>query len=177
MKLLRSKVVLMVLGLMLGVGAALGVTLAFGESLGITGKPGETKIKYVEKPKFGMMMPMRERIVNLADPGVMRYLKATIVLEMVDSELKELPKGEEYKHKQDELKKEMGGTLPADRGRAHRHPHRQDRRRADEPRRQAEAARRDQVTAQQVSGEAQPTIRRSATRSSRSTSATSSSSK
>jgi flagellar FliL protein len=112
MKMLRSKVVLMVLGLMLGVGAALGVTLAFGETLGITGKPGATQIKYVEKPKYGMMLPLRERIVNLADPGVMRYLKATIVLEMMDAKLTELPKGEEYKHKQDELKKEMGGTLP-----------------------------------------------------------------
>ena len=48
-----------------------------------------------------MMMPMRERIVNLADPGVMRYLEATIVLEMMDSKLTELPKGEEYKQKQD----------------------------------------------------------------------------
>jgi flagellar protein FliL len=112
MKFLRSKVVLMVLGLALGVGAALVATIAFGESLGITSKPGATQIKYVEKPKYGMMLPMRERIVNLADPGVMRYLKATIVLEMMDSKLTELPKGEKYKEKQDELKKEMGGALP-----------------------------------------------------------------
>jgi hypothetical protein len=44
MSLLKNKVVLMVLGLLLGVGAALGVTVVFGESLGITGKPGETKM-------------------------------------------------------------------------------------------------------------------------------------
>jgi flagellar FliL protein len=112
MKLLKSKVVLMVAGLLLGVVAALGVTIAFGESLGISGKPGETKIKYIEKPKVGLMMPMRERIVNLADPGVMRYLKISIVLELADNSGKDLPKGEEYKKKQDELKKEMGGTLP-----------------------------------------------------------------
>lgn len=112
MKLLKNKVILMVLGLMLGAGAALGVTIAFGESLGISAKPGETKIQYIEKPKFGIMLPMRERIVNLSDPGVMRYLKVSIVLEMADLKLKELPKGEEYKKKQDELKKDMGATLP-----------------------------------------------------------------
>lgn len=112
MKILRNKVILMVLGLMLGIGAALGVVLVFGETLGITSKAGATQIKYVEKPKYGIMMPMRERIVNLADPGVMRYLKATIVLEMMDTSLTELPKGEEYTKKQTELKKDMGASLP-----------------------------------------------------------------
>ncbi len=112
MKLSKGKIILMVLGLLLGAGAALGATLVFGESLGITSKPGETKIKYIEKPKFGIMMPMRERIVNLADPGVMRYLKVSLVLEMADAKLKELPKGEEYKKKQEELKKDMSATSP-----------------------------------------------------------------
>ena len=112
MKLLKGKVILMILGLMLGAGAALGVTLAFGESLGISTKPGQTTIKYVEKPKFGIMVPMPERIVNLSDPGVMRYLKLTIVLEMSQPDLKELPKGEKYTEKQVELKKEMAGTFP-----------------------------------------------------------------
>ena len=112
MKILKSKVVLMVLGLVLGVVAALGATIAFGESLGISGKPGETKIKYIEKPKFGIMLPMRERIVNLADPGVMRYLKVSVVLEMANTKLKEMPKGDEYKKKQEELKKDMGATSP-----------------------------------------------------------------
>ena len=112
MMILKNKLVLMILGLMLGAGAAVGTVVFFGESLGIMGKPGETKIQYVEKPKFGMMLPMRERIVNLSDPGVMRYLKVSIVLEMSDPKLKELPKGEEYKKKQEELKKDMGGTLP-----------------------------------------------------------------
>src|SRR3954447_26347924 len=100
MKLFRSKIILMILGLTLGAGAALGATLAFGETLGISGKPGQTQIKYIEKPKFGIMLPMRERIVNLSDPGVMRYLKVSIVLDMSDLTLKELPKGEEYKKKQ-----------------------------------------------------------------------------
>jgi flagellar FliL protein len=108
----KGKIILMVLGLLLGAGAALGATLAFGETLGITSKPGETKIKYIEKPKVGMMLPMRERIVNLADPGVMRYLKVTLTLEMADHSGKEIPKGEKYKEAQDHLKKELAGTLP-----------------------------------------------------------------
>jgi flagellar FliL protein len=112
MKLLKSKVVLLVLGLALGVGAAAGAILMFGQSLGITGGVAETKIKYIEKPKVGIMEPMRERIVNLADGGTMRYLKTTLVLEMVDYKSKELPTGEEYTTRQAELKKEMAGSLP-----------------------------------------------------------------
>lgn len=108
----KGKIILMVLGLLLGAGAALGATLAFGETLGITSKPGDTKIKYVEKPKVGMMLPMRERVVNLADPGVMRYLKVTVTLEMADLKGKEIPKGDKYKTAQEDLKKELTGTLP-----------------------------------------------------------------
>ncbi|MCC7367215.1 MAG: flagellar basal body-associated FliL family protein [Chloroflexi bacterium] len=107
----KGKIILMILGLLLGAGAALGATLAFGESLGIT-KPAQTTIKYVEKPKVGMMLPMRERIVNLADPGVMRYLKVSITLEMADHSGKALPAGEKYKEAQNELKLELAGTLP-----------------------------------------------------------------
>lgn len=112
MKLLKGKAILMVLGLMLGAGAALGVTLAFGESLGITTKPGPTQIKYVEKPKYGMMIPMPERIVNLSDPGVMRYLKVSVVLEVSAPDMTEIPKGEKYKEAQDHMKKDLAGTLP-----------------------------------------------------------------
>ena len=112
MKKLNVKVMLLALGLMLaGAGAAGGVAFAFGDALGIGGKPAETKIKYVEKPKVGIMLPLRDRVVNLADPGVMRYMKSTIVLEMADYSGKEPPKGEEYK-KQEELKHHMAGSLP-----------------------------------------------------------------
>jgi len=112
MKILKNKMILMVAGLLLGAGAALGVAQDVGESLGITSKAGATQIKYVEKPKYGIMVPMRERIVNLSDPGVMRYLKVSVVLEVADLSLKELPKGEKYVEKQAEMKKEMAGTLP-----------------------------------------------------------------
>ena len=113
MKKLNVKVIVLALGLMLaGAGAAGGVAFAFGDALGIGGKPAETKIKYVEKPKVGIMMPLRDRVVNLADPGVMRYMKTTIVLEMADYSGKEPAKGEEYKKKQEELKHHMAGSLP-----------------------------------------------------------------
>jgi flagellar protein FliL len=112
MKLLKSKVVLLVLGLAVGIGAAAGAILMFGQSLGITGGVAETKIKYVEKPKIGIMEPMRERIVNLADPGTMRYLKTTLVLEMADYKSTAMPTGEAYTTRQADLKKEMTGSLP-----------------------------------------------------------------
>ena len=112
MKLVKGKFVLLALGLALGACAAVGATLVFGESLGISGKPVETRIRYIEKPKVGVMIPMRERVVNLADQGAMRYLKTTIVLEMADYQSKEVPKGEEYKKRQDDMKKDMGGSLP-----------------------------------------------------------------
>jgi len=113
MKRLNVKIIVLALGLLIaGAGAAFGVTVAFGESLGIGGKPAETKIKYIEKPKVGMMYPLRDRVVNLADAGVMRYLKTTIVLEMADYSGKEAAKGEEYKKKQEELKHHMLGTTP-----------------------------------------------------------------
>src|SRR5436309_16030543 len=112
MKLLKSKVVLLVLGLAVGVGVAAGVILMFGQSLGITGSVAETKIRYVEKPKIGIMEPMRERIVNLADNGNMRYLKTTLVLEMADYKSTTMPTGEAYTTRQVDLKKEMAGSLP-----------------------------------------------------------------
>lgn len=66
-----------------------------------------------EQHAVGIAFPTRERIVNLADPGVMRYLKTSIVLEVDLPSLKgELPKGEEYKKKQEELAKELKGQTP-----------------------------------------------------------------
>ena len=112
MKLLKSKVVLLILGLLVGIGGAAGVVIMFGQNLGLTGGVAETKIRYVEKPKVSIMEPMRERIVNLADSNSMRYLKTTLVLEMVDFDSKETPKGEEYTKRQAEMKKEMAGSLP-----------------------------------------------------------------
>lgn len=112
MKLFKGKIILLAAGLALGAAVAVGVTLAFGQSLGITGGVAETKIRYVEKPKVSIMEPMRERIVNLADAGAMRYLKTTLVLEMVDYKSKETPTGEAYTARQAEMKKELAGSMP-----------------------------------------------------------------
>lgn len=34
--------------------------------------------------EHGTIVPLKERIVNLADPGILRYLKTTVVLEIYD---------------------------------------------------------------------------------------------
>ncbi|MBI3967361.1 MAG: DUF2613 family protein, partial [Chloroflexi bacterium] len=105
MKRLLPMVILIVVGLALGAGGAIGVTRAFGDSLPFgQGKTTPAKeAETAERP--GIMVPLRERIVNLADPGILRYLKVSLVLEMADPEHKgSPPKAEEYKKKQEELK-------------------------------------------------------------------------
>lgn len=118
MKLLKGKIVLLALGLVLGVAASVGAGQVLGDSLpfaaSATAKkdaaPG--KAAKAEEREDGMMLPLKERIVNLADQGMLRYLKTTVVLEIADHSGKPLPKGEEYKKKQDELIKEMRGNTP-----------------------------------------------------------------
>jgi flagellar protein FliL len=43
-----------------------------------------TAAKKPEKDEHGTIVPLRERIVNLSDPGILRYLKTTVVLEVYD---------------------------------------------------------------------------------------------
>jgi flagellar FliL protein len=75
-------------------------------------KPGGPTQK--EQGTAGITFPTRERIVNLADTGIMRYLKTTIVLEVAVPGLQgELPKGDEYKKKQDDLAKDLRGQTAA----------------------------------------------------------------
>lgn len=97
-------------------GVGLGV---FGKSALDSGalpfvpaKESPTPAAKEKEPEPGIMFPLRERIVNLADPGVMRYLKTTIVLELESSKSGSAPKGEEYKKKQEELKLELTGATP-----------------------------------------------------------------
>ncbi|MFN0070966.1 MAG: flagellar basal body-associated protein FliL [Chloroflexota bacterium] len=40
--------------------------------------------KKPEPEVHGTIVPLKERIVNLADPGILRYLKTTVVLEIYD---------------------------------------------------------------------------------------------
>ena len=55
-----------------------------------------------------------ERVVNLADRGTMRYLKAQVVLEFAPSgdQGKGTLDPEAYKKKQEELRKELAGRAP-----------------------------------------------------------------
>jgi flagellar FliL protein len=109
-----------VLGLGLGAGGVLGAATATGV-LPVGGAKASASAAESKAPaehghervNAGFLLPTRERIVNLADPGAMRYLKAAIVLELIDPSGKlAVPKsGEEYKKKQEELAKELKGPL------------------------------------------------------------------
>jgi flagellar FliL protein len=111
MKKLILPVILVVLGLAVGAGGAFAASRFVGGGAAVAGKAAHGDDDELDKKpaqRHGIMLPLKERIVNLADPGNMRYLKATIVLELYEPGQKgELPKGEEYKKKQDELAKEL----------------------------------------------------------------------
>jgi flagellar FliL protein len=100
------KIIMIVAGLAIGAGATFGATQMLG-----LGKPKDAEA-HKEPPAIGIMLPLRERVVNLADSGMMRYLKVAVTLEVKDHTLKEPPKGEEYKKKQEHLAVEMKGHLP-----------------------------------------------------------------
>ncbi len=112
MKLLKGPIGLLLFGLLLGGVATFGAARFMGDSLPFAKKPAAAAEAKPKEPEHGMMYPMKERIVNLADPGVMRYLKTTIVLELAHHGDAPLPKGDEYKKKQDELVKEMKAHAP-----------------------------------------------------------------
>ncbi len=59
----------------------------------------------------GLMYPMKERIVNLADTGAFHYLKSEVVLEFQVTDAKNL-KGEALKKRQEEFVKEMANRRP-----------------------------------------------------------------
>ncbi len=68
------------------------------------------------KPKT-VMYTTKERVVNLGDPGTLRYLKTEVVLELSipAKEAKDFEnlKGEEMKKKQEELAAEFAPVTPA----------------------------------------------------------------
>lgn len=59
----------------------------------------------------GMMFPMKERVVNLADSGGFQYIKIELALEFDMPDAKNL-NGEAYKKRQDEFVKEMASRRP-----------------------------------------------------------------
>jgi flagellar FliL protein len=108
MKLPIIPVLLVVVGLVVGAGGAFGATrLLAADSAGSEEVP-----KAAAKP-VGIQYQTKERIVNLADTGLMRYLKTTVVLEIAQPQLKKVPKGEAYKKAQEELALELKGEAAA----------------------------------------------------------------
>jgi flagellar FliL protein len=94
-------------------GVVVGAAGLFGVSMATAGAfpPGAAKANETEPaqahPKAGVMYPMRERIVNLADPGIYRYLKASIVLEVFDPENPTGHASGEHKKGKEELPKDL----------------------------------------------------------------------
>lgn len=62
-------------------------------------------------PEPGMMYPMTERVVNIANGGGLHYIKIELALEFDLPDAKNL-KGEAYKKRQDEFIREMAGRRP-----------------------------------------------------------------
>jgi flagellar FliL protein len=96
-------ILLVVGGLALGAGGFFGASKVLGKSE--TAAP-----PWNPQPGDGIGYVTKERVVNLADPGQLRYLKTTVVIELASPTKKAAPpKGEEYKKAQDELAKELKG--------------------------------------------------------------------
>jgi flagellar FliL protein len=86
MKGIIGKLIPAVAGLIVGAGGLIGLTIAMGGSFppGAKAEAAATPAAHVEP--HGVLYPTRERIVNLSDNGILRYLKTTIVLEISDPE-------------------------------------------------------------------------------------------
>jgi flagellar protein FliL len=98
-------ILLVVGGLALGAGGFFGASKVLGK-----GDEAPAAAKWNPQPGEGVGYVTKERVVNLADPGALRYLKTTIVVELASPAKKgPPPKGEEYKKAQDELAKELKG--------------------------------------------------------------------
>ncbi len=68
-------------------GGALGV-IARGALFGGSAQSAAAEASTASHERVGVVYPMKEQIVNLADPGVLRYLKTTVVLEVFDPDHK-----------------------------------------------------------------------------------------
>jgi len=81
---LQKGAVVKVMALLLA-GIGLGVAATYVSPMMRSMLNGVTNDAHaaVENPasSVGVMYPLKERVVNLADPGVLRYLKISVVLE------------------------------------------------------------------------------------------------
>lgn len=98
-------------------GTALGVAASYALPMTrplLNGGPYDAHAA-VENPanSVGVMYPLKERVVNLADPGILRYLKISVVLEFEprDRSFYQL-KGEARSKREAEIVKELGYRHP-----------------------------------------------------------------
>ena len=91
------------------IGAGVVATLVFGlvPVPGVTPLLGRPATPEPPKPVVTVMFPTKERVVNLSDPGTMRYLKVQATLEFVDTARRDPPKGDEVQAQQEAFAKEM----------------------------------------------------------------------
>lgn len=93
---------------LLGGGGLLGASFVFGAPLPLGPKAAADHAHASAAAPAGVPYPMRERIVNLADPGALRYLKVSIVLDVVDPENPHGPSGDNHgKSAKPELPKDL----------------------------------------------------------------------
>lgn len=114
-RLLKRRVLLVIpLALVLLAGAALKLGIVHVPvvlTVNIGGKQAEAAPQ--QQPERGIPVSLGERVVNLADPGGFRYLKAEVVVELaVEGVDPEKLSPEELKHEQEALSAEFQPWQP-----------------------------------------------------------------
>ena len=113
MKLPIRTIIPVIVGVVLGAGGLMGATYASGGAFPPgTGKVVTVTVIATPEPEHGLMYPTRERIVNLVDQGILRYIKTTIVLEISDPEMAKGGDGGHGKKGPVELPKDLAGKSP-----------------------------------------------------------------
>ncbi|MGI5835592.1 MAG: flagellar basal body-associated FliL family protein [Chloroflexota bacterium] len=102
-----------------GAGVGLGIALIAGVSfyLGAATAPRQANAEVGQSKQAitapGPMYTWKERVVNLADSGSRRYLKAAISIEFIDTELEmQRASAEERQQKQEEFNKQLAHQEP-----------------------------------------------------------------
>ncbi len=104
---LLKPLLLIVVGLAVGAAGMFGASKAFGSA-----GAGNHGVQAPASP-VGILYLAKERVVNLADSGALRYIKIALALEIEDPSLKgALPRGDEYRRRQEELAKELRPFTP-----------------------------------------------------------------
>jgi flagellar basal body-associated protein FliL len=90
------------------VGAAVAVAIVMGLIPLPFGPAADARAAAEKaKPPVTVMLPAKERVVNLTDKAASKYLKVALTLEFIDSKLKDPPKGPAVAAQQTEFAAEM----------------------------------------------------------------------